>query len=150
MFENVAPGRSVSNHGRWQEAFLGHTRPEKLWLIDSWIRVFRSSVVATLSDFKRYYFGTLKISKCTIGLSVLTASDLSSDLKVVKRSLHIPLIRFEDANVELGWYLRWLINKFLWKVLNSWIFILFFFIWRLWFAVQISPFPTFNFFPCHF
>ena len=37
-----------------------------------------------------------------VSLSVLTSSSLSPDLKAVKQSLQFPLIRFEDAKVELG------------------------------------------------
>ena len=59
-------------------------------------------MVATLPEFKRYYFEMFKIFQCSISLSVLTADDLTPDLKIIKRSLRIPLIRFEDAQVELG------------------------------------------------
>jgi len=37
-----------------------------------------------------------------VSLSVLTSSSLAPDLKAVKQSLRFPLIRFEDAKVELG------------------------------------------------
>jgi len=37
-----------------------------------------------------------------VSLSVLTSSSLSPDLKAIKQSLRFPLIRFEDAKVELG------------------------------------------------
>ena len=51
---------------------------------------------------KRYYFGRLKISISRITLSMLTCSELPADLTVIKRSLGIPLVKFEDAKVELG------------------------------------------------
>ena len=37
-----------------------------------------------------------------VSLSVLTSSSLSPDLTAIKQSLRFPLIRFEDAKVELG------------------------------------------------
>jgi len=37
-----------------------------------------------------------------VSLSVLTSSSLPADLKAIKQSLRFPLIRFEDAKVELG------------------------------------------------
>ena len=55
-----------------------------------------------LTDFKHYYFGNFKINTSHVTLSMLTSTDLPVDLKAVKRSLNIPLIRFEDAKVELG------------------------------------------------
>jgi len=37
-----------------------------------------------------------------VSLSMLTSSSLPADLKAIKQSLRFPLIRFEDAKVELG------------------------------------------------
>lgn len=37
-----------------------------------------------------------------VSLSMLTSARLPSDLKAIKQSLRFPLIRFEDAKVELG------------------------------------------------
>jgi hypothetical protein len=57
---------------------------------------------ATSAHLKRYYFGTLKIDIRRLMLSMLTANDLSPDLKLVKRSLGMPLVKFADAQVDLG------------------------------------------------
>ena len=51
---------------------------------------------------KRYYFGRLELHTSRLMLSVITSSDLPKNLKVIKKSLGIPLVRFEEANVELG------------------------------------------------
>ena len=57
---------------------------------------------ATSAHLKRYYFGTLKIDIRRVMLSMLTANDLSADLKILKKSLGIPLVKFADAQVDLG------------------------------------------------
>jgi hypothetical protein len=33
---------------------------------------------------------------------MITASELTPDLKIIKKSLGVPLIKFEDAKIELG------------------------------------------------
>lgn len=33
---------------------------------------------------------------------MITASELAPDLKIIKKSLGVPLIKFEDAKIELG------------------------------------------------
>ncbi|XP_077570887.1 intermembrane lipid transfer protein VPS13D isoform X2 [Stigmatopora nigra] len=50
---------------------------------------------------KRYYFENLKISLPQIKLSVLTSHKLPADLKVLKGTLGFPLVRFEDAVVNM-------------------------------------------------
>jgi len=50
---------------------------------------------------RRYYFGLLKLVLTQVKLTVLTTSKLPPQLKAIKRSLGLTLIRFEDANVEL-------------------------------------------------
>ncbi|XP_014854531.1 PREDICTED: vacuolar protein sorting-associated protein 13D isoform X2 [Poecilia mexicana] len=50
---------------------------------------------------KRYYFENLKISLPQIKLSVLPSHKLPPDLKVLKGSLGFPLIRFEDAVINM-------------------------------------------------
>ncbi len=65
---------------------------------------FRALLAATSKDLKRYYFGTLRINTSRIILSVLSSTDLPQDLKVIKRSVGFPLVKFEDAKVELGMY----------------------------------------------
>ena len=76
----------------------------------TWIRfpvfTYRALTAATSKDLKRYYFGTLRINTSRITLSVLSSSDLPQDLLAVKRSMGIPLVKFEEAKVELGRILR--------------------------------------------
>ncbi|XP_053136918.1 intermembrane lipid transfer protein VPS13D isoform X2 [Hemicordylus capensis] len=55
---------------------------------------------------KRYYFENLKISVPQIKLSVFTSSKLSLDLKALKSTLGFPLIRFEDAVINLDPFTR--------------------------------------------
>ncbi|XP_053498784.1 intermembrane lipid transfer protein VPS13D isoform X2 [Ictalurus furcatus] len=50
---------------------------------------------------KRYYFENLKISLPQVKLSVFTSHKLPPDLKTLKRTLGIPLIRFEDAVINM-------------------------------------------------
>ncbi|XP_062872043.1 intermembrane lipid transfer protein VPS13D [Trichomycterus rosablanca] len=50
---------------------------------------------------KRYYFENLKISLPQIKLSVFTSNKLPPDLKTLKGTLGIPLIRFEDAIINM-------------------------------------------------
>ncbi|CAH1798376.1 unnamed protein product [Owenia fusiformis] len=61
---------------------------------------------ATSAQEKRYYFGSLKINTHQISLSMLTTSKLSPDLLAIKRALRIPLIKFEDAKVELDPFMK--------------------------------------------
>lgn len=67
-----------------------------------WLVAVRAVSAAASTHFKRYYFGTIKVHKCDVTLSMLTSHGLPPDLLAIKRSLSIPLIRFEDAKVELG------------------------------------------------
>ncbi|XP_058017026.1 intermembrane lipid transfer protein VPS13D [Ahaetulla prasina] len=55
---------------------------------------------------KRYYFENLKISIPQIKLSVFTSSKLPLDLKALKSTLGFPLVRFEDAVINLDPYTR--------------------------------------------
>ncbi|XP_053338052.1 intermembrane lipid transfer protein VPS13D isoform X1 [Clarias gariepinus] len=50
---------------------------------------------------KRYYFENLKISLPQVKLSVLTSNKLPPELKTLKGTLGIPLIRFEDAVINM-------------------------------------------------
>ncbi|XP_007491817.2 intermembrane lipid transfer protein VPS13D isoform X1 [Monodelphis domestica] len=54
----------------------------------------------------RYYFENLKISVPQIKLSVFTSSKLPLDLKALKSTLGFPLIRFEDAVINLDPFTR--------------------------------------------
>lgn len=50
---------------------------------------------------KRYYFENLKISLPQIKLSVFTSHKLPPDLKALKGTLGFPLVRFEDAVINM-------------------------------------------------
>ncbi|KAM6924954.1 intermembrane lipid transfer protein VPS13D [Xenentodon cancila] len=50
---------------------------------------------------KRYYFENLKISLPQVKLSVFTSSKLPPDLKALKATLGFPLVRFEDAVINM-------------------------------------------------
>ncbi|KAF6730225.1 Vacuolar protein sorting-associated protein 13D [Oryzias melastigma] len=50
---------------------------------------------------KRYYFENLKISLPQIKLSVFTSQKLPPDLKALKGTLGFPLVRFEDAVINM-------------------------------------------------
>ncbi|XP_069893508.1 intermembrane lipid transfer protein VPS13D isoform X2 [Dipodomys merriami] len=54
----------------------------------------------------RYYFENLNISIPQIKLSVFTSNKLPLDLKALKSTLGFPLIRFEDAVINLGPFTR--------------------------------------------
>ncbi|XP_025097802.1 vacuolar protein sorting-associated protein 13D-like isoform X4 [Pomacea canaliculata] len=60
----------------------------------------------TLIHSTRYYFGVLRLSTGRVTLSMATSSKLPSDLKVVKNSLSVPLVAFEEAKVDLDPYVR--------------------------------------------
>lgn len=62
----------------------------------------RALAAATSVKTKRYFFGQLKIKSNQINLSMLTASKLSPDLNALKRDMSLPLVKFEDAKVDLG------------------------------------------------
>ncbi|XP_056588171.1 intermembrane lipid transfer protein VPS13D [Triplophysa dalaica] len=55
---------------------------------------------------KRYYFENLKISLPQVKLSVFTSHKLPPDLKALKGILGFPLIRFEDAVINMYPYTR--------------------------------------------
>ncbi|XP_073937430.1 intermembrane lipid transfer protein VPS13D isoform X6 [Castor canadensis] len=54
----------------------------------------------------RYYFENLKINIPQVKLSVFTSSKLPLDLKALKSTLGFPLIRFEDAVINLDPFTR--------------------------------------------
>uniref|UniRef100_A0A8C2JST0 Vacuolar protein sorting 13 homolog D n=1 Tax=Cyprinus carpio TaxID=7962 RepID=A0A8C2JST0_CYPCA len=55
---------------------------------------------------KHYYFENLKISVPQVKLSVFTSHKLPPDLKALKGTLGLPLIRFEDAIINMKPYTR--------------------------------------------
>ena len=70
------------------------------------VSLHRALIAATSPDAKRYYFGIVKVSTCRITLSVLTSSELPPDLRAIKKSLGVPLVKFADVNVELDPFIR--------------------------------------------
>jgi len=63
------------------------------------VRALSAAVSATL---KRYYFGRLRANVNRITMSMLTCSQLPHDLLTIKKTLGMPLVKFENAKVELG------------------------------------------------
>lgn len=61
---------------------------------------------ATSIHAKRYYFGHLQLMPSEFRLSVYTSSKLPPDLQAVKRKLGLRLIKFEDAGVDLGGFVK--------------------------------------------
>lgn len=52
-------------------------------------------------DLKRYYVGKLSIEAKKLLLSLKTRPELPDDLKSIKRKVGVPLVKFDEANVEL-------------------------------------------------
>ncbi|XP_034027547.1 LOW QUALITY PROTEIN: vacuolar protein sorting-associated protein 13D [Thalassophryne amazonica] len=61
---------------------------------------------ATTGPQKRYYFENLKISLPQVKLSVFTSHKLPLDLKALKGTLGFPLVRFEDAVINMYSFTR--------------------------------------------
>lgn len=61
---------------------------------------------ATSIHAKRYYFGFLQILPSEFRLSVFTSNKLPPELHAVKRKLGLRLIKFEDAGVDLGGFVK--------------------------------------------
>ena len=58
------------------------------------------------SAAKLYYIDTLTLNEMDLKLSMLTSKLLSEDLLAVKRRLPIMLVKFENANIILGKFVR--------------------------------------------
>ncbi|XP_074642818.1 intermembrane lipid transfer protein VPS13D-like [Tubulanus polymorphus] len=61
---------------------------------------------ATSVQAVRYYFGILKIVTSQVIMSMLTTSKLPPDLLAIKNAFNLPLIKFEEAKVELDPFVR--------------------------------------------
>jgi len=61
---------------------------------------------ATSAQAKRFYFGQIKIITSRIKLSMLTANKLPPELGAIKEYWGIPMVRFEDALVDLDPFVR--------------------------------------------
>ncbi|XP_031422528.1 vacuolar protein sorting-associated protein 13D isoform X2 [Clupea harengus] len=83
--------------------FFGYGQTEELEKLDE--NLYEKSSEDTGTP-KRYYFENLKISLPQVKLSVFTSHKLPPDLKALKGTLGIPLIRFEDAIINMYPYTR--------------------------------------------
>ncbi|XP_034247458.1 vacuolar protein sorting-associated protein 13D isoform X2 [Thrips palmi] len=61
---------------------------------------------ATSIHAKRYYFGHMQLMPSEFRLSVFTSNKLPPELQAVKRKLGLRLIKFEDACVDLGGFVK--------------------------------------------
>ncbi|KAG5282212.1 hypothetical protein AALO_G00053510 [Alosa alosa] len=84
-------------------SFFGYGQTEEMEKLDENLYEKTSEDTGTP---KRYYFENLKISLPQVKLSVFTSHKLPPDLKALKGTLGIPLIRFEDAIINMYPYTR--------------------------------------------
>ncbi|KAM6240877.1 intermembrane lipid transfer protein VPS13D isoform 4-T4 [Porphyrio hochstetteri] len=84
--------------------FFGYDQSESE--VEKYDENLHEKVVEQGGGQKRYYFENLKISVPQIKLSVFTANKLPLDLKALKSTLGFPLIRFEDAVINLDPFTR--------------------------------------------
>ncbi|XP_072833810.2 intermembrane lipid transfer protein VPS13D [Pogona vitticeps] len=85
-------------------SFFGYDRSEPE--VESYDENLHENPVDQGGAQKRYYFENLKISVPQIKLSVFTSSKLPLDLKALKSTLGFPLVRFEDAVINLDPFTR--------------------------------------------
>ncbi|XP_064028258.1 intermembrane lipid transfer protein VPS13D isoform X4 [Pogoniulus pusillus] len=85
-------------------SFFGYDQSESE--VEKYDENLHEKVVEQGGAQKRYYFENLKISVPQIKLSVFTSNKLPLDLKALKSTLGIPLIRFEDAVINLDPFTR--------------------------------------------
>ncbi|XP_053546399.1 intermembrane lipid transfer protein VPS13D isoform X2 [Bombina bombina] len=69
--------------------------------VEKWDENIHEKTGEENKEQQRYYFENLKISVPQIKLSVFTSNKLPADLKALKSTLGFPLIRFEDAVIDL-------------------------------------------------
>ncbi|KAJ3586857.1 hypothetical protein NHX12_013249 [Muraenolepis orangiensis] len=79
-------------------SFFGYGQTEELENLDESLYERPSE---DMSAPKRYYFENLKISLPQVKLSVFTSHKLPPDLKALKSTLGMPLVRFEDAVIHM-------------------------------------------------
>ncbi|XP_076848119.1 LOW QUALITY PROTEIN: intermembrane lipid transfer protein VPS13D [Brachyhypopomus gauderio] len=79
-------------------AFFGYGQTEEVEKLDE--NLYEKPSEDT-GPQKRYYFENLKISLPQVKLSVFTSHKLPPDLKALKGTLGFPLIRFEDAVINM-------------------------------------------------
>ncbi|KAM4646860.1 intermembrane lipid transfer protein VPS13D isoform 5-T7 [Amazona ochrocephala] len=85
-------------------SFFGYDQSESE--VEKYDENLHEKVVEQGGGQKRYYFENLKISVPQIKLSVFTSNKLPLDLKALKSTLGFPLIRFEDAVINLDPFTR--------------------------------------------
>lgn len=85
-------------------SFFGYAQSESE--VERYDENLHEKVVEKGGGQKRYYFENLKISVPQIKLSVFTSNKLPLDLKALKSTLGFPLIRFEDAVINLDPFTR--------------------------------------------
>ncbi|XP_015503784.1 vacuolar protein sorting-associated protein 13D isoform X5 [Parus major] len=85
-------------------SFFGYNQSESE--VEKYDENLHEKVVEQAGAQKRYYFENLKISMPQIKLSVFTSNKLPLDLKALKSTLGFPLIRFEDAVINLDPFTR--------------------------------------------
>ncbi|XP_041275721.1 vacuolar protein sorting-associated protein 13D isoform X1 [Onychostruthus taczanowskii] len=85
-------------------SFFGYGQSESE--VENYDENLHEKVVEQGRAQKRYYFENLKISVPQIKLSVFTSNKLPLDLKALKSTLGFPLIRFEDAVINLDPFTR--------------------------------------------
>ncbi|XP_065141972.1 intermembrane lipid transfer protein VPS13D isoform X2 [Paramisgurnus dabryanus] len=83
--------------------FFGYGQTEEVEKLDENLHEKASEDLGTP---KHYYFENLKISLPQVKLSVFTSHKLPPDLKALKGTLGFPLIRFEDAIINMNPYTR--------------------------------------------
>ncbi|XP_053173014.1 intermembrane lipid transfer protein VPS13D isoform X2 [Scomber japonicus] len=79
-------------------SFFGYGQTEELEKLDENLHERPNE---DLGPLKRYYFENLKISLPQVKLSVFTSHKLPMDLKALKGTLGFPLVRFEDAVINM-------------------------------------------------
>ncbi|KAK6626649.1 hypothetical protein RUM44_009125 [Polyplax serrata] len=86
--------------------FGNHSSVETEDVEESDFETQRMVMEATSVHATRYYFGILKFEPSTVRLSVVTSAKLPPPLQALKRKLHLTLIKFEDATVELEPFIK--------------------------------------------
>ncbi|XP_068514968.1 intermembrane lipid transfer protein VPS13D isoform X3 [Anas acuta] len=84
--------------------FFGYAQSESE--VENYDENLHEKVAENTGVQKRYYFENLKITVPQIRLSVFTSNKLPLELKALKSSLGFPLIRFEDAVINLDPFTR--------------------------------------------
>ncbi|XP_043916363.1 vacuolar protein sorting-associated protein 13D [Protopterus annectens] len=85
-------------------SFFGYGQPESE--IEKLDEIIHEKSTEQSGPQRRLYFENLKVNVPQIKLSVYTSNKLPPDLKALKSTLGFPLIRFEDAVIDLDPYIR--------------------------------------------